>query len=213
MDVSARYSEAEGELPALTPTAWTVLGFLSFCPRTGYDLRQAVQRSVGHFWGVSFGQLYPQLKVLHEGGYIEAANPADADQRRTVWQLTALGGAVLDRWLRTPATPAQRRDEGMVKLLFADHSGPATMLALIDARRAEARRRRETAESVLPGAHWPADAPRAADSVLAAWLVRSHSLALANAELAWCDQAEAMLADRGAHPRYPTTSTTSTTRG
>lgn len=192
MGISGRYSEPD-ELPPLTPTAWTILGFLSIHPRNGYQLRQAVQRSVGHFWGVSYGQLYPQLKVLRENGFIE---PADDDSH----QLTDRGRAALDRWLATPPAPAQRRDEGMVKLMFADHAGPATMLALIRHRRAEATARRDVARATIPGAHWPPQAQRSSDDVLATWLVRAHTIALAEAELAWCDEAEATLAERGVHP-------------
>lgn len=193
MGISGRYS-GSGEPPQLTPTAWTILGFLSIYPRNGYQLRQAVQRSVGHFWGVSYGQLYPQLKALHENGFIE---PTEDDGHR----LTAKGEAALDQWLAAPPAPAQRRDEGMVKLMFADHAGPAAMLALIKHRRAEATARRDITEATIPGAHWPPDAQRTPDDVLATWLVRAHTLAIANAELAWCDEAEATLAARGVHPR------------
>ena len=46
----------------LTPTGWSILGFLSLQDRNGYEIRQAARRSVEQFWGVSDGQLYPQLR-------------------------------------------------------------------------------------------------------------------------------------------------------
>ncbi len=46
----------------LTPTARTILGFLASHPRSGYEIREAAKRAVSFFWGVSDGQLYPQLK-------------------------------------------------------------------------------------------------------------------------------------------------------
>jgi DNA-binding PadR family transcriptional regulator len=192
--ISGRYND---ELPKLTPTGWTVLGFLSICPRNGYQVHQAVQRSVGHFWGVSYGQLYPQLKVLQEQGFITPSDATTDGGRQTSWQLTERGAEVLDRWLRIEPAPPQRRDEGMVKLMFADHAGPDAMLSLIQQRRTEAGRRRDLAEAVIPDPHGPDQASRGPNAVLATSLVRAHTLALANAELAWCDQAETMLAEQG----------------
>lgn len=185
--ISGRYS-------GLTPTAWTVLGFLSFCPRNGYQLRQAVRRSVGHFWGVSYGQLYPQLKKLAQEGLIE---PAPEDPQ--VWRLTEEGAQALREWLGAPPEATQRRDEGMVKLLFSDHGGTAVTRQLVAGRREEARVRRDEAEQTKPGAHWNSD--RDPDELLAAFLVRSHTLALAEAELAWCDTADAMIDEQEAKHR------------
>ncbi|MFD4393439.1 PadR family transcriptional regulator [Kitasatospora sp. NPDC058397] len=200
MTLSGRYSEDPGAadigLPKLTPTGWTVLGFLSLSSRNGYQLRQAVQRSVGHFWGVSYGQLYPQLKHLEASGLIAADEPAAERGRQTVWQLTEQGATALDGWLSLPAQPAQRRDEGMVKLLFSDHAGPRAMLRLIEQRRDEAHARRDQATATVPGAQWPEQTERSADTVPATWLVRAHTIALADAELAWCDQAQALIAEQ-----------------
>ena len=191
MGISGRYSH-------LTPTAWTILGFLAFCPRNGYQLRQAVQRSVGHFWGVSYGQLYPQLKYLAEAGLIEP--DGDADQQ--VWRLTHDGGRALRDWLTAPAEPPSRRDEGLVKLLFSDHAGISATRAMIAVRRAECQDRKIRAERIAPGAHWPPDADRKPDDLLAAHLVRSHAIAMAEAELSWCDMADALICQREATAEY-----------
>jgi DNA-binding PadR family transcriptional regulator len=186
----------------LTPTAWTILGFLSLSPRNGYQLRAAVQRSVGTFWGVSYGQLYPQLKTLAQAGLIDETDPpeqAETTGRQTWWRLTEQGADALRHWLLEPAAPTQVRDEGLVKLLFSDHAGPEAMYRLIADRRDGATQRKQTAEAIVPGAHWPsAGSPegraRQAD-LLAAWLVRAHAIAMAEAELSWCATAEAMITE------------------
>ena len=198
MPVSGRYA-------SLTPTGWTILGFLSLSPRNGYQLRAAVRRSVGSFWGVSYGQLYPQLKTLARAGLIEETDPpeqAELTTRQTWWRLTETGADALREWLLEPAAQTQVRDEGLVKLLFSDHAGPEAMYRLIADRREGATRRKEVAEAIVPGAHWPtAGSPegraRQAD-LLAAWLVRAHAIAMADAELSWCDTAEKMIEERQA---------------
>jgi PadR family transcriptional regulator, regulatory protein AphA len=177
----------------LTPTAWTILGFLSFGPRNGYQLRQAVQRSVGHFWGVSYGQLYPQLKNLSDAGLIETVGDADPVGRQQVWRLTTAGGHALRGWLTAPPPAAQRRDEGLVKLLFSEHAGIDVTRRLIAQRRDEVLTRRADAEQTVPDTHRPPDDDRDPADLLAARLVRAHTIAVADAELAWCDAAAAIV--------------------
>ena len=198
MGISGRYSH-------LTPTAWTILGFLAFCPRNGYQLRQAVQRSVGHFWGVSYGQLYPQLKYLSEANLIEPDGDAEptvkqgeSTGKQQVWRLTHDGGRALREWLTAPAEPASRRDEGLVKLLFSDHAGIAVTREMIARRRAECQDRKTRVERIVPGAHWAPDANRKPENLLAAHLVRSHAIAMADAELSWCDLADVLIDQREA---------------
>lgn len=196
MAISGRYT-------SLTPTSWTILGFLALSPRNGYQLRAAVQRSVGEFWGVSYGQLYPQLKTLAQAGLIEETDPpedADTTARQTWWRLTETGAEALREWLLEPAADTQVRDESLVKLLFSDHAGPAAMRGLIADRRKRAIQRKQDAEAIVPGAHWPAvgtpEGRARQAGLLAAWLVRAHAIAMADAELAWCDTADTMITER-----------------
>ena len=67
---------------ALTPTARAILGFPSFRPRSGDEIRAAAQRSAGLIWGVNDGQLYPQLPGLDERGLIEPAGEPEGPTSR-----------------------------------------------------------------------------------------------------------------------------------
>src|SRR5436309_14852123 len=83
----------------LTPTGWSILGFLSLQNRNGYEIRQAARRSIEHFWGISDGQLYPQLRHLRDLGLIAAIEPGRASAQS--WRLTDDGRAALHQWLRS----------------------------------------------------------------------------------------------------------------
>src|SRR5262249_43131562 len=102
-------------------------------------------------------------------------------------------------WLLEPAAPTQVRDESLVKLLFSDHAGPEAMHRLIADRRDRATQRKQVAEAIVPGAHWPtlgSPEGRARQAgLLAAWLVRAHAITMAEAELSWCETAETMIAE------------------
>ena len=47
-----------------------ILGFLSFQPFTGYDLKKAFDRSVRHFWPATQSQIYRTLAELDADGLI-----------------------------------------------------------------------------------------------------------------------------------------------
>src|SRR5215210_891064 len=57
------------EANAITPV---VLGLLRHGPRSGYDIKVAVDGSTRFFWAASYGQIYPELKRLEGARLIEA---------------------------------------------------------------------------------------------------------------------------------------------
>ena len=103
----------------LTPTAKIILGFLRFRPRSGYDIKRAVEVSTQFFWGASFGQIYPELKRLERAGLVEVQQLAE--RRRKVYRLTVAGEEALLEWLQGEHGELfQYRDEGMLRLFFSD---------------------------------------------------------------------------------------------
>jgi len=52
-----------------------VLGLLKEQPLHGYELKKRLGETLGVFWGVSFGSLYPALRRLERSGAIEAVAP------------------------------------------------------------------------------------------------------------------------------------------
>src|SRR3954454_45757 len=93
----------------LTPTAWSILGFLSLQDRNGYEIRQAARRSVEQLWGVSDGQLYPQLRHLNDLDLIGPRGPGSG--AAAAWRLTGEGRAAVREWLQAPSAPTRARDE------------------------------------------------------------------------------------------------------
>src|SRR3954469_24795222 len=135
----------------LTPTAWSILGFLSLQDRNGYEIRQAARRSVEQFWGVSDGQLYPQLRHLNDLDLIAPTGPGSG--AATTWRLTGDGRTALREWLQAPSATTRARDENLVKLMFADELGRDGLLDLLRQRRASFVAMRDRVAEVHPGAH------------------------------------------------------------
>ena len=70
----------------LSPTAYVILGMVSREPRSGYEIKAAVDDTTRFFWAASYGQIYPELKRLSEAGLVEGSRRsprrAQADRLR-----------------------------------------------------------------------------------------------------------------------------------
>ena len=118
-----------------TAVTWAVLGLLSWGPRSGYDLKQSVDRTIRHFWAASYGQIYPELKKLEAEGWIAGKEAARGGRSRRVYRITAQGRRELDRWLHGEETRIELRDESLLRLFFADNLPREQALGLLEARK------------------------------------------------------------------------------
>ncbi len=108
-------------MSSLSPTARVILGMLALGARTGYDVKRGSEYSTRFFWGVSFGQIYPELRRLERQGFVEAEDDPRGGVKRRAYRLTEAGRARLREWL-TSTDPLlfEYRDEGLLKLFFGD---------------------------------------------------------------------------------------------
>jgi DNA-binding PadR family transcriptional regulator len=104
----------------LHATAYVILGFVRNEPRSGYEIKALVDNSTRFFWAASYGQIYPELKRLADAGLIAGKNLPTGGRKRTVYEITADGEEELRAWLRQPPRTFEMRDEGLLKLFFAD---------------------------------------------------------------------------------------------
>lgn len=176
-----------------TPTAHTILGYLALHSRSGYEIRRAAARTP--FWGLSDGQLYPQLKRLELEGLIAPAG--DGPRGKQVWRILDLGRRVLRRWLRAPSQPLATRDENMVKLMFAAGVDKAAASALIAERTSQFASFREHLVSLSPAETWSDDERLSAAGIPD--LLKDYGIEYCDLNLAWCDRFAAALATAEAH--------------
>lgn len=121
----------------LNQTQVVLLGFLRGRPRTGYEIKALVDRTVRFFWNASVSGIYPELKRLEEAGLLRS----EEDGRRTTYAMTDAGREALHDWLTADVTPSyELRHEGMLKLFFADGLAEDEQLELV-------RRMREAHEA------------------------------------------------------------------
>lgn len=136
----------------LKPGSYLILGMLNRGVRTGYAIKRTVDLSTRFFWAASLAQVYPELAALEEGEYVVSADEPHGGRPRKTYRLTAKGQQALEGWLRSERIPDfEQRDEGLLRMFFADALPLEEALALITSLRlrAEAIERDFRAE-ILP---------------------------------------------------------------
>lgn len=87
-------------------TGHVLMGLLVAGERHGYDLKREHDQVFGGAKPLAFGQVYATLERLQKKQHVEAVEIERVDgPDRTVFALTALGRAELDRWLGEVEAP------------------------------------------------------------------------------------------------------------
>src|SRR2546421_12142677 len=116
----------------LSNTAKVILGLIRMGLRTGYEMKQLVDKTSRHFWAASYGQIYPELKQLEDAGLITGEDDSHGGRTRRAYALTAAGERAFRDWLTSDADPIlEMRDEAMLKLFFASELTDAELQELL----------------------------------------------------------------------------------
>jgi PadR family transcriptional regulator AphA len=123
-------------MEVLNATAYVILGMVRKEPRSGYEIKAMVDKTTRFFWAASYGQIYPELKRLAEAGLIVGIDSPTGSRKRTVYEITADGEEELKAWLRQPPRTFEMREEGLLKLFFADALPGEEAVGILRAMRA-----------------------------------------------------------------------------
>ncbi len=115
-----------------------ILGLLKQQPMHGYQLSRELGGSLGGFWRVSYGSLYPTLRRLERDGLV-APVPGEGTggrRKKTVFAITEQGErAFLDLLQETPNDSSTEDARFRVRLAFFRYLPPETRIRLLERRR------------------------------------------------------------------------------
>lgn len=98
---------------------YILLGFLNYRPMTGYAIKEAINRSTGHFWHAELSQIYVTLKALERDGLATSTiEPQSQRPDRRVYTITPHGQTDLHQWLSEPQLELEKRKEPFLLKLF-----------------------------------------------------------------------------------------------
>ena len=138
---------------ALKPSSYMILALVRGGMTSGYAIRRFIeQQRMEVFWATTFAQIYPELAQLEGDGYLTHRDDPQGNRQRRAYELTPSGEDALMSWLSEgPIAPMELRDEGILRLAFADHLPRQEAIELVQRLRARAEEaEREFRETILP---------------------------------------------------------------
>jgi DNA-binding PadR family transcriptional regulator len=163
--------------------AHVILGILDgddAVPMSGYDIKQLIDKSARFFFAASYGQIYPELKKLAKAGLVTGVDDATGDRPRTAWSITKDGRDVLREWLLEDETRCEMRDQGLLRVFFADSLSPSERIEKL--RQLKAQRVADLAEieAIEIGPE--------ADGLVMPELVLDYGIGMHSYVIDWCDR-------------------------
>ncbi|WP_020619125.1 PadR family transcriptional regulator [Paenibacillus daejeonensis] len=107
-----------------------ILGMLLQGKMSGYDLKKIIEQSVGIFYKVSYGSLYPTLKRMSEQGLIDEEETGNTKNKK-LYSIRPEGTESFQRWLKEPLQANKR--EHLIKIFFYDYLDESTRQQQLEA--------------------------------------------------------------------------------
>jgi DNA-binding PadR family transcriptional regulator len=109
------------------------LGVLTEGDQTGYEIKHRFEEAFSHFFGASFGSIYPALAELSGHGLVSCQSVEQAKRPdKKVYSLTERGRRALLEELMTTPPRHKVRSEFLVLMYFAHLLPAARVAAIID---------------------------------------------------------------------------------
>jgi DNA-binding PadR family transcriptional regulator len=128
-----------------------ILGLLKERSMHGYQLSKRLTDSLGGFWRVSYGSLYPTLKRLERQGAVEQVfDQQEVARRKNVYRITDVGETLFRQLLEEAGSDTAGEDNRFrVRLAFFKYLAPESRIRVLERRRAFLEERLDTITSSL----------------------------------------------------------------
>lgn len=127
-------------------------------PASGYDLKQAFQQRLSHYWAAELAQIYPALKRMQRDGLLTSRQQAsDKGPRKRIYRRTAAGQRCLQQWLQSGPEVLSDRLSWLAQVAFLDTVPVTDQLDFFRQLQAEFECHRAQLQSIA--ADWSAQDP------------------------------------------------------
>ncbi len=138
---------------ALKTSSYLILALVRAGMSSGYAIRRYIdEQRMSVFWATRLAQIYPELAQLERDGYLMKREDSHGARQRRAYNLTGKGDRALMSWLRRKQVPPMElRDEGLLRLAFADMLPLEEAIVLVRRLRVRSEEaEREFREQMIP---------------------------------------------------------------
>jgi len=169
---------------------FAILGFLSYTPLSGYDLKKAFDHSVQHFWPADQSQIYRTLSQLEEVNLV-SKEVIDREDRLDlkIYHITPAGLQELHDWLSTPLPEKANREPFLIQVFFGGNLTDAEISNVIEEEIRQVKARLAVYESMYRG--WLQKFPQQENQreIFYTLLTLEYGLESNKTHLAWLEDA------------------------
>lgn len=127
-----------------------ILGLLKERSMHGYQLSKQLSETLGGFWRVSYGSLYPTLRRLEREGAVERVFAAEqVGRRKNVYRISEKGEALFQELLQEAGQESSEENRFRVRLAFFKYLKPETRIRVLERRRAYLEERLSSIQAQL----------------------------------------------------------------
>jgi PadR family transcriptional regulator, regulatory protein AphA len=180
---------------------FAILGLLSHEELSGYELTRRFGHSVGYFWHARSQQIYPELAKLEADGLVSGRLVEQVGRPdKTLYAITDRGTEELAAWVTTPSPLTFGKDEFLVKVWSYGQAEPGAAMAALAEQRAKHEERLAGYRALKEGFSG-LDVATVDSRYLGAFLTLDAGIAMEEAFVEWCKNAERVLALRRGRER------------
>lgn len=133
-------------------------------PASGYDLGQAFQQAIRHFWSAELAQIYPALAKLEKQGLLDSERvPSEKGPPRKVYRRTAAGREALVDWLLQGPIVRSERMPYLTQVFFLGETSLEEAIRFYEALRDDFRAHHAELVEIERG--WRSEDPRYPDAL------------------------------------------------
>lgn len=105
---------------------FALLGLVALRPRSGYDIKRVVDRSIFYIWNVTATQIYNALRALRDEGLITSESvPQQGKPDKQIHTITDKGREVLEAFANEPIREETVRDKVLLRIFFGNFADTA----------------------------------------------------------------------------------------
>jgi DNA-binding PadR family transcriptional regulator len=111
-------------------TQYVILGLLHERALSGYEIKKIIDIQMKFFWQESYGQIYPVLNDLLNGGLIQEAFSGEhkpSERTKTLYKITDKGRDEIKKWFDAENEKETVRNELLLKLFLSTDDDRSAM--------------------------------------------------------------------------------------
>jgi PadR family transcriptional regulator, regulatory protein AphA len=111
---------------------YAILGFLSWKPFTGYELKKLIADSNIFYWSGNNNQIYTSLVQLHNEGLVtNQVQIQESLPSRKIYSITERGLGILKEWVVSPPEITGAKKSFLVQLAWSNQLNPTELSEII----------------------------------------------------------------------------------